>query len=332
MIMKTTKLFLAAIAALAFASCQNETVELPKEVFAKIHANLDNKALATRAYQQTWESNDVIGLFVNGGTYKYKYNGSEITINNQQFKNTAGKNPTAVFEGITDATKYVLFPSSGEEITFHAYYPYNSNLDANNYEITNWDVQSNLSDDEANAVDILISDNVKGSQTSRNVNLEFSHAFSKLRLTIITNSETSQLLPEHLENMTVAAQGMSPNINLNVLNGNITNPEDAANPLADNGETINFKKNGTNLQYEAVICPGFNASGRQIVFTYKDSKNVVKSCTWTLTNSDIFSAGNCYDYTVRLTGDGLAQAVLTGTIKEWGTVSKGTVNADGKFE
>lgn len=325
--MKTKNIFLAAIATLALGACQNDNVEFNKPVKANIYANLNNKGLATRAYGQTWSANDAIGLFVNEGNYKYTFNGNkETTINNEKFVNTAGVNTTATFSSDTD----VLFPSDGSEITFHAYYPYNPNLDGYLYEVTNWDVQSNLGNEDSNPVDLLISDNPTGSQSSNNVELKFSHVFSKLRLRITTNSEESQLVPSDLTNMTVKANGLSASINCNVLDGTISN-------VTDNGKAINFKTNTKGVEYEAVICPNFKSTSTtpQIIFTYVDSKGTTKNCTWNIPSTQSFAKGVCYDYTIRLRGDGLAEAILTGTINPWTVEDKnpsiGYIDADNAF-
>lgn len=341
--MKATKLFLAAIAAIAFASCQNESVEFANTVTADIQCNI-SKGLATRAFNNLWEAKDEIGLYVMKGAAPYTFYNTatkeDETVSNAQFKTveTAKTFETATFTG-----NYTIpFPADATaKLTFKAYYPYTTTTTDNTVEISdgvytvkNWN-QQNVA---KTPIDLLVSSAVQKSasdaatgSTKVSVPLVFKHKFSKIILNISVNEAESQILPADIKEMTVTGTGMNFVTTYNILT-DVTSVG-----TVDQG-AITFKTTADGTRSEAIVCPTAIPNDNSIItFTLKkkDNEEVAKKYTWTIpavTNKDsdvtTFLAGTSYIWNIRLYGSGLVEAELTATIENWETKNQWTGDDD----
>lgn len=294
--MKATKLFLAAIAALAFASCQNDE-ELPKLVTASIFGNIGEKTLATRAYNNKWEANDEIGLFV------YTYD-NETSADGEQHRNYVNSLFKTVSGGDTgeftpgEGVETIMFPSDNGDIHIYAYYPH-TNLDGTSFKV-NWTNQSSK-------IDLMLANKIATINDKR-IELQFRHRFSKLILKVTANTDKTQILPDELEGMTVSARGMNFDSSCDVKTGVLTKGSAKDAP-------ISFVYN--NGQYEAIVCPDAINANRSITFTL--SKYGTKNFVWnteSLTNVP-FAEGKSYIWNVCLNGEDIVEAELVGTIDDW---------------
>lgn len=336
--MKATKLFLAAIAAIAFASCQNESVEFANTVTADIQCNI-SKGIATRAFNNLWETNDEIGLYVMKGADPYTFYNTTTkdneTVTNAEFK---AEGTGTTFETANFTGNYKIpFPADATAIlAFKAYYPYSESVSTNGvYTVNDWNQQN----EEKTPIDLLVSSSVEKSAADANgsakvsVPLVFKHKFSKIILNISVNEAESQILPADIEKMTVTGNGMNFVTTYNILT-DVTSVG-----TVDQG-AITFKTTADGTRSEAIVCPtAIPNTASEITFTLKkkDNEEVAKKYTWTIPsvtnkapNSDVttFLAGTSYIWNIRLYGSGLVEAELTGTIEDWGTEEQWTGEED----
>ncbi len=327
--MKATKLFLAAIAAITFASCQNESVEFANTVTADIQCNI-SKGLATRAFNNLWETNDEIGLYVMKGADPYTFYNTTTkdneTVTNAEFK---AEGTGTTFETANFTGNYTIpFPADATAIlAFKAYYPYSESVSTNGvYTVNDWN-QQNVA---KTPIDLLVSAAVEKSasdaatgSTKVPVPLVFKHKFSKIILNISVNEAESQILPADIEEMTVTGNGMNFVTTYNILT-DVTSVG-----TVDQG-AITFKTTTDGTRSEAIVCPtAIPNANSKVTFTLqpKSADEAPKVYTWTIpsvTNKDsdatTFLAGTSYIWNIRLYGSGLVEAELTGTIEDWDPV------------
>lgn len=308
--MKITKLFFAALAVLAFGACQNNGEEFVKPVKANIVGNIGDKALATRAYNATWEKDDAIGLFVSG---------LNTTINNANFTTDGVVSDNYVT--FTSTTTSIEYPSNGSDLTFNAYYPHGnitSDGAARYYNVTNWSGQDKITADKFDPFDLMVADQVSHNSLNPNVKLTFRHKFSKLILMVDANVVGTQLKEGDLIDMEVKATGMNYPVKCDVITGDVTTT--SKNSVGD----FLFKTVTNGKQYEAIICPDeFPIATSKIVFTLKKKtgETTAKTFTWTPTmptgsETTTFASGNSYVWYLRLNGKSV-EAELKATIVNW---------------
>lgn len=308
--MKAIKFLSLGLLATMIASCSSEDVAMPNnEVAATLTGNIGS-SLKTRAFNDQWEANDEIGVFINE-IIPATEDGAEDTkeifdgnFNTEFVTKTDGKE-----NKFTPASgAQILFPSNKHDLSFHAYYPYASYITEEKPEfIPNWKDQS----EETKYNDLLISDTKNGNKDNKEVRLTFKHVFSRIVLNIEANSEETQLLPEDLDGLTVSAAGMNVETSCNVLTGEITKGETAL------AEEIGFKVENKGQKASAIICPNFISEETPRVVTIKLTNG--KTYTWnsgSMATID-FESGYSYTWTLKLKGDGLVDATLIGTIVDW---------------
>lgn len=301
--MKATKIFFAALAALALGACQNEKVEFAKPVTAQISGNIGDKALSTRAHDNVWGATDKIGVFVyTGGTTDIYKNLENSLFTYTSDTKTIEKEGTSltynVFSGAT-----VEFPSDGSNLDFIAYYPYQGTLVNNTFTISDWSNQNN-----SESFDFMTAEKVSGNEDIEAGNniipFVFKHKCSRIILNLYANYEESQLQTSDLAYVTAEGEGLNVSATCNVLTGEVT-------PGSANNTPINFKKSADNIA-EAIICPNYNNGERRVVFTFKG-----KTCYWIIPTTQTFKPGIKYIWNLKLKSEGLVSAELVGTIEDW---------------
>lgn len=322
--MKAIKFIALGLLATMIASCSSDEVVLSKkEVTATLTGNIGS-SLKTRAHETQWDTNDRIGVFV------YDKDGeSWRNYKNVEFKviSATSANEEGIFEKVDD--EGILLPSNGDPINFQAYYPFDSNLDVDNpvYTVNSWKNQN--VDKTSYNYDLLLSnkDNKpEASMENRTAMLKFHHAFTRIVLNISANSIESQLLTSDLADITVAATGMSAVASCNVLTGDLT----TGDPV---NETIDFKIENDGTRALAIICPNFNTINNETKVVFSLTLNDKPyTWTWPVPSDQSFLAGNSYEWNITLKGEGLLEAVLKGTIEDWGDGGKFTVEDDLEFD
>ena len=109
--MKTTKFFLLAATAMAFASCSNDNepvIDNGEPVAVKVYAGIG--AMQSRAAGTSWDAGDEIGISCVSASTTY---------NNVQYRTTGDGNFTHI-----NGYAHGIFFEDTKEVTFTAYYPF----------------------------------------------------------------------------------------------------------------------------------------------------------------------------------------------------------------
>lgn len=207
----------------------------------------------------------------------------------------------------------ILYPSNDAETEFWGYYPYTAN--PSSFSVSNWANQTNPEN-----LDLLISTKAKGKMKSPRVELSFYHKFSKIILNLSADSEFSQLQTDDLDNVVVTADGMNIAITYDIISDTTTYGRVNTVP-------ITFRKLENGTVAEAIVCPGYNTNvDRLVTFTLKKDGQPDKTCTWKIDAGTELKSGYCYVWNLRLKGDGLVEAIMTGKFNNWTDVSHGDLD------
>lgn len=321
--MKATKLFFAALATLAIASCQNDDKELPKTVTANVQCNI-GKGLATRAYNAVWEGNDAIGLFVKENTegttwVEYSIPKTNVFASNLEYTTTL------ISAGTIDGNDYVYFtgtsipfPSNNHALSFQGYYPYTT-LNGTKFTVADWSNQENsktfdlmISEDPTTAPNCVKNASQVQETKDATIPLIFHHMFSKIILKVSVNEEATTLRTADLAGMTITAAGMNVITTCDVLTRAIDKTGGAVStPI----KFATLKGSTIENAYEAIVCPEYNTGSedRKVTFTLANGKGTF---TWPIPTGTNFESGNSYVWNIRLNGDGVT-AELIATIIDW---------------
>ena len=209
-------------------SCRNdETNIIQNEVnqngitFSSVIDDTQN----SRAYDTSWEKNDVIGVFM-------------LANSNQSVLATNIPYVTSKGDGyFVSQHSPIYYPEDNSAVDFIAYYPYNENIN----EYTNYTIDlSNQS--KQNAIDLMTAVNLTNRKLeSPQGNLQFKHLLAKLVLNLKSTSGSS------LKGIKASVSGLQVKGTANLSNGTIT----------PSGETATFSLhiNEDATQAEAILLP-----------------------------------------------------------------------------
>lgn len=207
-------------------SCQNdETNIIQNEVNNKgiTFSSIIDDAQNSRAYDTSWEANDVIGVFMLANSDKNVLNIPYVTSKGDGY--------------FVSQNSPIYYPEDNSAVDFIAYYPYSETIsDYKNYTI-------NLSNQtKQNAIDLMTAVNLTNRQlTSPQGNLQFKHLLAKLVLNLKSTSGSS------LKGIKASVSGLQVKGTANLSNGTIT----------PSGETATFSLhiNEDVTQAEAILLP-----------------------------------------------------------------------------
>lgn len=158
--------FLVPLTFVALLSCSSDEPggkeNIPVNFSASINASVDS-----RAYDQTWESGDKIGISCVTGGKVY---------NNVGYSTTGDGNFTVVTPGDE------IYYQSAEPVTYTAYYPYATDATS---------ITANTHDQEKQSSFDYLWSQAEGEKSSPNVEFSFNHKMAKLVLTVKTGSDVS---------------------------------------------------------------------------------------------------------------------------------------------
>lgn len=209
-------------------SCQNdETNIIQNEVNNKgiTFSSIIDDAQNSRAYDTSWEANDVIGVFMLANSDK----------------NVLDKNiPYATSKGdgyFVSQNSPIYYPEDNSAVDFIAYYPYSETIsDYKNYLI---DLSNQT---KQNAIDLMTATNLTGrDQTSPQGNLQFKHLLAKMVLNLKSTTGSS------LKGIKASINGLKVKGTANLSSGIITTTNETA--------TISFYMNENGTQAEAILLP-----------------------------------------------------------------------------
>lgn len=185
-------------------SCQNdETNIIQNEVNNKgiTFSSIIDDAQNSRAYDTSWEANDVIGVFM---------------LANNSDKNVLATNiPYATSKGdgyFVSQNSPIYYPEDNSAVDFIAYYPYSETIsDYKNYPI---DLSNQT---KQNAIDLMTAVNLTNRQlASPQGNLQFKHLLAKLVLNLKSTSGSS------LKGIKASISGLQVKGTANLSDGTIT--------------------------------------------------------------------------------------------------------------
>lgn len=175
--MKTTKIFLAAIAALAMTACNNDEEQVFTPVEGEIQLQFIHPSGQTRATDTSFENTDEIGVYVTAIDSKLQLGGNEV--NNEKF----------VFNGTSWTSPRKVYWNEGNH-NVYAYYPYTRTV--NDVEDFQFSVQTDQSTVEGYTKSDFLWASVSDIAASNSaVKMQFAHKLSCVNV-ILEKGESYQ--------------------------------------------------------------------------------------------------------------------------------------------
>lgn len=175
--MKTTKIFLAAIAALAMTACNNDEEQVFTPVEGEIQLQFIHPSGQTRATDTSFENTDEIGVYVTAIDSKLQLGGNEV--NNEKF----------VFNGTSWTSPRKVYWNEGNHNAY-AYYPYTRTV--NDVEDFQFSVQTDQSTVEGYTKSDFLWASVSDIAASNSaVKMQFAHKLSCVNV-ILEKGESYQ--------------------------------------------------------------------------------------------------------------------------------------------
>lgn len=207
-------------------SCQNdETNIIQNEVNNKgiTFSSIIDDAQNSRAYDTSWEANDVIGVFMLANSDKLATNIPYVTSKGDGY--------------FVSQNSPIYYPEDNSAVDFIAYYPYSKAISNH----TNYSID--LSNQTAqSAIDLMTAVNLTGRQlTSPQGNLQFKHLLAKLVLNLQSTSGSS------LKGIKASISGLKVKGTADLSDGSITPSGEAT--------TFSLFINEKATQAEAILLP-----------------------------------------------------------------------------
>lgn len=290
----------AVLCAATFLLCgcgnDNETAGTDTDSLVPLQVNA---GIETRAYNNLWNKDDAIGIYMLNGT-------TAEAVNKKYTTNAADGTASGTFKA---AEGDIYFPVNGDGRDFVAYYPHQAGMagNGNKYAI---DLSGQSSQ---KAIDLMRSAKVTGKdKNNASVAFLFNHKLVKIEVTIENGNGVTT---EDLAGTTVALTNQSVKGSFDVLTeGAEAEPEAVTevNPL----KSITLYPVPDGNTYEAIVFPAETTEGMEMEFTVPQLGTV----PFTFTVSDAekskqFVAGKKYLYTITINKIGIG---VTSTIESWG--------------
>lgn len=297
------KLIVTALCAATFLICgcsnENEIEGTDTDVYVPVRVSA---GIQTRAYNNLWEVNDAIGI--------YMMNGTEDDASNKKYISTATEETSSGTFSAAEG-EVIYFPIDGSKRDFIAYYPYQQGVEKGSYVID----LSNQTPQKA--IDLMRSGKVTGKhKDDASVNFQFEHKLVKIEVTIAPGtgltkadlagtkvSMTNQPLKGTFDLLTEAAEAKFDAITKD-------------NPLKD----ISFCTVTDGEKFEAFVFPAESTANMEMRFIIPALNTTVPFifAVNTAEKSQTFDAGKKYIYTININKIGVN---VTSTIEGWVEVS-----------
>lgn len=320
--MRAKTIFMATLAAAVLTACNNDENNVidTGSSQATFTAAIDGQ-VNTRAFDQTWEAGDAIGISgISGG----------IAYTNVQYI-TDSDGTSGNFTVGTQGNE--IYYQDDNSVTFTAYYPW-TNLESGVTTITA-DTRAQASQ---KTFDFLWSQQT-GSKASPNVQFLFAHKMAKLVLTIQKGNDVSY---QEVQDAVLSLGGFKYSGTFNVTDGTTSTADDLATGwtfagnTSETGYNAPFVPNATaeSVSYTLILFPQEFSSPLPITATLTGMQSFSATLDFTAANVDAgdtdakneWVAGRQYNLSVTLhktdiTVDGC-------TIQGWDEANGGNVNAD----
>ena len=307
--MKAKTIFMATLAAAVLTACNNDENNVidTGSSQATFTAAIDGQ-VNTRAFDQTWEAGDAIGI---SGT-----SGSTVYTNVQYVTTGVNGNFTAGIQGNE------IYYQNDADVTFTAYYPW-INLESGVTTITA-DTRAQTSQSD---FDFLWSRQT-GSKASPNVQFIFTHKMVKLVLTIKKGDGVSY---QEVQDAVLSLGGFKNNGTFNVTDGTTSTADDLAANWTFAGNTTETGYNAPSskddeaetVSYTLILFPQEFAAPLPITATLTGRQSFSATLDFTDANVDAgdtgaqneWVAGRQYNLSVTLRKTGIT--VNGSTIQGW---------------
>lgn len=288
----------AVLCAATFLLCgcgnDNETAGTDTDSLVPLQVNA---GIETRAYNNLWNKDDAIGI--------YMLNGTTAEAVNKKYTTDAADGAESGTFSAADGDIYL--PVNGDGRDFIAYYPHQAGMTDGKYAIA-------LSDQSSQkAIDLMRSAKVlEKNKNNASVAFLFSHKLVKIEVTIENGTGVAT---EDLAGTTVALTNQPVKGSFDVLTEDAVAVPDAITEV-NTLKSITLYQVLESSKYEAIVFPAETTEGMEMKFTVP----ALGETPFTFTvneakNSQKFVAGNKYLYTIKINKMGIG---VTSTIESWG--------------
>ena len=289
-----TQSILMVAALLLLGACGNDNEGTAPDGGDRVALEVSS-GIESRAYDNKWESNDAIGIYMlKTGTATI----SEGAENRRYFTADGG----SAFTATTEQTIY--FPLDGSKVDFIAYYPYQKTL-TNGAFALDVSTQTDLS-----AIDLMTA-GVKSTEAEPldknhyKVHFKFAHRLTKLELNI---SNGRGITAENLKGLKVEVTNQRTS-------GSYDPLFEAFGVDSEPVQTVELNTNADGTLAQAILLPttmdGINpiVAGREFLFTLKSTGEVFR---WSVPDDKGFERGdkNIYNITINRSGPEVTAEII----------------------
>lgn len=297
-----------AAAFLSLAGCGNDNEGTTPDGDGRVALQVTSGInVQTRAYNDTWESGDAIGIYML----------NEETAEAENCKYTTGETGKSG-RFTADAANTIYFPINGDSRDFTAYYPYKETIANDIYQV---DVTTQTSQKD---IDLMGAAKVTGkSKNDADVAFGFAHKLVKLAMTI--KPDGTSLTAADMKGLKVVITNQPVLATYDVVKGGdvsvITTPD---TPDVD----IELLTNADGTAAEGIVLPNASTEGMYLRFTLKGIDTPFAWEIHTAAQSQQYEAGKKYVYTITLAKTAFN---VTSTVTEW-TPGNGEGGESGRAE
>ena len=293
--MKKSNLTLSALLALSVAltGCGGDENLPGGEVNDGRVALQVSSGIQTRAFDNQWEKNDQIGI--------YMLNNGQNTVADGGYDNVPYRVESAGEGGkaFSPSSEVIYFPANGDKRDFIAYYPYSAD------KVTEGVYHIDLTEQGPQKdIDFMLAGKVTDkSRTDANVSFQFTHKLVKIAMDIKPGDGVAA---DDLKNVAVSLTGQPTEGTFDVLNGqNVT-------ATSTDKKAVTLLSNADGTHAEGIVFPSENYEGMSFTFTTQ----AIGSYGWALSQSAAtkFEAGKKYLYTITVHRTGIN---VTSSITDW---------------
>ena len=303
--MKKQAFICVLLAAVLLPGCSEDGENTPQPTDGRVALEATSGIrMNTRAYDNTWEAGDAIGIYMldddmTDGDGNHKYTTAE----------TAETGSFTAAEGQT-----LYFPVNGAQRDFAAYYPYRETLaESNVYTV---DVKNQTPQKD---IDLMGAAKVTGKdKTNPKVAFVFTHKLVKLAITL--KADGTSLTDADLAGTTVSLSNQQTTATYNVVTG--------GEAVVTAGTPAEIALHTDGLKAEGIVLPAESTAGMVLTFTVPNLDN--QAFHWNVNSAEkskAFEAGSKYLYTITI---GKAGVEVSSTVEDWTPGNEGgeTGNAE----
>ena len=286
--MKQKNSTIMMLAALALTACTNDEAVTTQTDENRVALNVSSD-IRTRAYDDTWEAGDCIGIFA------FEQRTTTVADSYANIPYVTQTGGTFAPDGTI-----IYLPTDDTQRDFVAYYPYTTTLTNNVYII---DVSDQS---EQAAIDLMAAGTQTASRTNPNVAFTFTHKLSKVEITLAAGTGMTE---SDLEGLTVELTGQQTAATFDV-----TQPTSAVSVTTGMVMPVTLLTNAQGTSAEGIVLPSDSYEDMSLDITLTDGTS---KFSWSLSNatqSTKFEEGKKYLYTITVNKSDIS---VTATITDW---------------